>query len=289
MHELFGFERPVSKGERVHLVAFELLVIALILNVIWEWAAELPQLDHVVRPLGIANWIDVRFMFGPSAGRINAGSITLALGLGFFNVFRPAYGLALLGLHLQYVARYSLGKVAHGPTLTGLALLGLGLGALLERDRLSAKRFAFGFSVLTSGIGYFCAAMSKMIATGPTWSDGRHLAIWITERGIDGIGKRGVLEYNALQEVLLGSPVLSTFVLTFGLLAEACAVLAVFRRYRPFALGALVGMHVGVWLSMDILFDMNLALLTLLAIPAERFGLADGEAARDRQDVLLAG
>jgi hypothetical protein len=273
-HHLFRLGWETSRGERAHLRAFELLVAALTVWHVWRWSGTIAGLETVVQPLGLAHWVDVSFLFAPLAARANAAVVTLAVLAGALRMGRPAYAVALLGFHLQYVARYSLGKPSHGSSMIGLAVLGLALGSYVAEDALDARRFAFGFTVAFAAVGYASAAACKLIATGPGWVRGEHLALWITERSVDGYGKTGELVVNRLQQVLLDAPRLASATLCFGLISEALAVLAWSRRYRAAVFGALLLMHFGIWWSMDILFDTNIALLLVLGFPWDRWGNA---------------
>lgn len=267
LQELFRYEQPASTGESLHLRGFELFVCAWVAHFVWQWSPEIARLGAVVLPLGVANWVDVTFMFNELAPRINAALITVGCLLGLSRFARPGYALAMLGFHLQYAARYSQGEISHGSNLIGTALFTMALGALLERDALRARRFSFGFSVLLTGIGYSSAALCKLVATGPLWVRGEHLVLWIHERSIDGFGKNGEIALNSLQELLLAQPLLATLTLTFGLLAEACGILMVRPKLRPYISGILMLMHVGIWMSMDILFEVNIWFLVVLGLP----------------------
>ncbi len=271
LREAFDFERPETRGQRVYVFAFEAFVACFAARFAWQWASYIPRLQSVVLPLGVASWLDPSFMFNAWAPRANAALLTLACGVGLLTRFRWAYLVALACFHLQYVSRYCLGEISHGSNLVGTAIVGLALGGVWFRDdRLSSRRFGLGFTVLLTGIGYSSAGLCKLVATGPLWVDGRHLTLWITERSIDGYGKFGVLQVNWLQQLLLDRPIFSWAILTFGLLAELLAFAGIWRRLRPWAFGAVIGMHFGIWLSMGILFDANLYLLLILAFPWDR-------------------
>jgi hypothetical protein len=271
--ELFDLDGPESSAERVHLHVFELCVVGLTLMFVWQWARAVPHIGGIAHPLGLARWLDLSFMFNDAGawlcGLVFSVCALLALGTRLRAAYLPAFVL----MHLVYVARHGLGKVGHGSSLTGIALLGLALGALLERDVLRARRFALVFSVFWAAVGYTSAALCKLLATGPQWIDGRHLALWITERGIDGLSAHGALQLSWLQHLLVEQRFLATALLAFGLLAEACGVLALWRRPRPYVFAALLAMHFGVWLSMDILFEANIALVILIGFPWPRLWL----------------
>jgi hypothetical protein len=267
LHELFGFERRASAGERVHLRCFELCVLAWALYYVWKWAAEIPRMRDIVLPMGVANWLDVSFMFAVAPARANAVLCTILLLLGALRAWRPAYALGLLLMHLQYAARDVLGEISHGSNLVGTALVGMALGALLETDALQQRRFGFGFSVLFTGIGYLSAGICKLIATGPQWVSGQHLLLWIHERGVDALSKHGAVHFNWLQQMAMERRWIATLILVVGLSTELAAWLGWWRTARPVCFGALIGMHLGIWLSMDILFDTNMYLLVVLAFP----------------------
>src|SRR5690349_1474551 len=110
LRELFGFEQPVTPGERLHLRIFELFVVLWTLHYGWVWAEDIQPLSDVVLPLGVARFIDISFMFGPVMPRLNALVLTALLGAGFLRVWRPAYLFALMSFHLQYAARDVLGE-----------------------------------------------------------------------------------------------------------------------------------------------------------------------------------
>lgn len=271
LNELFHFERPATLGERIHLRFFEVFVCTWAIVFAWEWASYIPRLGDVILPLGLAQWIDVRFMFDELAARLNAALLTACCVTGFLGRFRPAYALALLAFHLQYVARYSQGEISHGSNVIGTAIAGLAIGTLVERTSIQARRFAFGFDVLFTAIAYASAALCKLVATGPTWVSGSHLALWIHERSVDGFGYHGEIVLNGVQQLLLDYPWLATTALTFGLLAEAGALLGIRRSLRPVAFSMVIAMHVGIWFSMDLLFPLNVSMLAVLAFPWDRW------------------
>jgi hypothetical protein len=267
LHEIFGFEQAVTRGERLHLRFFELFIVLWALRFGWVWAEDIQPLSDVVVPLGVARFIDISFMFGPVMPRLNAILLTALLGAGFLRVWRPAYALALVSFHLQYAARDVLGEISHGTNLVGTAIAGLALGALLLRDAIQQRRFGFGFTVLFTAIGYTSAGFCKLIATGPRWVDGHHLMMWINERSVDAIGKWGEVSHNALQRLALDNWWAATLILGIGILTELSSILAIFRRFRPYVFGAVIGMHLGIWAVMDILFDVNVYLLVVIAFP----------------------
>ncbi len=267
LRNLFDFERADTSGERLFFRIFEVVVLYFILSFAWEWGVYILKISDVVLPLGIANHIDVSFMFDSPLPLLNAAAITALMAAGFFRLWRFGYMGAFLLMHLQYVARYSLGEISHGSNVMGMALLGLALGAIFFNERKGARRFTFGFLYFFLGLGYVLAAASKLIGTGPGWVDGRHLWMWIAERSVDTFSITGAITYNHLQTLVLEHLPLATLILTFGLLTEFFGFLMWFRRTRPWIMTLLIVMHLGVLLTMKINFPANTVLLILLAYP----------------------
>lgn len=268
--ELFEFERPSTRGERAFGLVFELLVCSWTLLFVWEWVALLPRLSAVVLPLGVANYVDVSALFATAPAYSTVTLLTLALVCGLFRV-RFAYLVAVSLFHVMYVARYSLGEISHGSHFVGMALLALGLARdLFHGDAHKVGRFAFGWLFFVYGLSYASAGVCKLVATGLGWPSGSHLTLWIGERSIDVLSTWGSYTPNAFQVLALEYPIIGTAALTFGLLAELAAPLMWFRRLRPWVLSALIVMHLGVELSLDIFFGHNIYLLVLLAYPWAR-------------------
>jgi hypothetical protein len=267
LRNLFDFEREDTFGERLFFRIFEAIVLYFILTFAWEWGFYILKIGDVVLPLGIANHLDVSFMFGHKLSLLNAAAITGMMAMGFFRLWRFGYLAALLLLHLQYAARYSLGEISHGSNVMGMALLAMALGAVFFAGRRHARRFTFGFLYFFLGLGYVLAAGSKLIGTGPGWVDGRHLWMWIAERTVDTFSLTGVVEHNWFQLLVLDFFSVATMILTFGLLTEFFAFLMWFRRTRPWIMTLLIMMHLGVLLTMKINFPANTVLLILLAYP----------------------
>jgi hypothetical protein len=225
-------------------------------------------------PLGLAQYIDISFMFDHNVAIGNAVLIAALLGVGFFRLWRPAYALALLLFHFQYVARYCLGEISHGSNLVGMGVLVLGLAHLVYRDGSRRRRFTFGSLYFFIGLGYTSAAVCKLIGTGITWPSGRHLLMWIMERKVDTISKLGAFDPNLLQELVLQNYHWGTLFLLFGLVAEGASFLMWFRRYRYYVVMLVVGMHVGIVFTMNIFFEASTYMLLLLGLPWGR--LVDG-------------
>lgn len=252
---LFQFDAPDSFGTKFQLRVFEFFTVIYTLLYTWEWAFYIPRLSNVVLPLGLANYIDISIFFSNSISIYNAILITL------FSVIplllkrgRWMYALAFLLFHLQHVARFSQGEIPHSANLVGFSLMGLGLAALFFKGMKKELSFAFGFALFFMGLGYTSAAISKLIATGVTWVDGYHLWLWMGEKSIDILSLQGEFQYNWLQELAFQSRFLATLILAFGLITELLGFTVWFKKFRPYIIILLVGMHVGINLTMNIFF-----------------------------------
>ncbi len=264
---LFGFELEETKGEIVFFKIFELFVIFAIMHLAWKWGAYIPRISDVVLPLGIAQYVDITFMFGNTAGLVNAGLITTLLLIGYFRISRFAYFAGFLLVHLQYAARFSLGEIPHSSNMITMALLALGLAMLAFTDASHRRRFALGFTYFYVGLGYTLAGISKLGGTGLNWADGRHLWMWVNEKGVDVLSKTGAFDPNFLQELVLASMTLATLILAFGILTELFAFLIWFRKLRTPVILAVLGLHVGIDIIMNIFFYLSVMLLVVLGLP----------------------
>ncbi len=267
---LFGFDRPETDGERVAVRLLEAFVAAEVVRLAWAWGQYTLRIGDVVLPLGLARWLDISFMHGNALPLANAALISGLVALGFVRLGRWSYAGAFALLLVQYAARYSLGEIPHSANVAGTVLLAFALAPPLFEAARHQRRFAVGFSVFFVGLGYTLAAWSKLIATGPGWVDGRHLWIWLHEKGIDAAAKTGVFAFNPVQEWALDEVWIATAFLTVGLLTEFFAFGMWFRRFRlPVGL-AVIGLHVGIKLTMGIFFGAATAIVALLCLPWDR-------------------
>lgn len=265
--DLFEFEKPQTTGELIFFKGFEFFILLAVANLAWSWGYYILRISDVVLPLGIARYVDVTFMFDHHLSLINAAVITGLMLAGFFRLTKYAYLAGFLLLHLQYAARFTLGEIPHSSNMLGMTLLGLSLAMLLFQDDLHRRRFTLGFTYFFVGLGYTLSAFCKLIATGVTWPAGRHLSMWINEKSIDAFAKTGILEFNVLQEIALSSHGLATAFLTLGLLTELFAFLAWWKKFRMPILIAVIGLHIGIYLIMNIFFKLSVYELVLLAFP----------------------
>lgn len=282
---LFGFDEEETAGEILFVRLFELFIVGSTIYWAWHWATYIPRISDIVLPLGIANYIDVSFMFNETLPYINLTLIAGFLLLGFFRVYKYAYLIAFLLLHFQFAARYVLGEIPHSSNVMGMIVLGLALAMLVFQSAKHRRKFVIGYSYFFIGLGYTLAGICKIIGTGIFWSDGRHLWIWIYEKGIDDFAKFGVLEFNWVQEVALSSFSVATLFLTIGLISELLAFLMWWRPLRTPLVLAVIGLHIGIYVIMNIMFGITFLILILLALPWHRWidaVLSDRAAARIR-------
>lgn len=240
---------------------FELLLAVLATHFAWRWGLYLPRLQEVVLPLGLAQYIDLSLFFREPWGVVNAAFITTLIVTGFFRIHRAGYLGAIFFLHLQYAARFSQGEIPHSQNGVGLMLLVFAIGTFFFHRPALQQRFTMASAYLFMGVGYTSAAVCKLVATGWTWPDGRHLWLWVHEKSIDVFSHYGTLGLNVVQEMVLEYWWLATAFLLIGLISEVIAVSMAFRGYRVVAVAAVIGLHAGIYVTMDILFSHTTILL----------------------------
>ncbi|MEM8486833.1 MAG: hypothetical protein AAF564_14870 [Bacteroidota bacterium] len=265
--ELFDFEREETQGELVFFKLFELFIMGSAIHMAWDWGFYILRISDLVLPLGIANYFDVSIFFGNGASLVIAGLIAILCVLGFFRINKYSYLAAFLLFHLQFATRYTLGEIPHSSNVVGMTVLGFATAMLVFSDARVRRRFTMGYTYFFVGLGYFMAAICKLIGTGIFWSDGRHLWIWIHEKAVDAMGYTGLLNYNFLQEIALSSVSFATIILTIGLLSEFFAWAMWWRKFRMVTLFAVLALHMGIYLVMNIMFWHTFWELILLALP----------------------
>jgi len=265
-HSLLDNEPADPARRECDYKLLELTICVCAMANLWAWADPISRNPVIAMPLGLARYVDVSFMLSAPAAYANAGLASALLLLGLARKLRPAYLLALVLFHLQYVARFSLGKSGHGANVVGFGLLALGLAELAFQDRASQRRAGRGLLLLLLGLSYALAAACKLIATGVRWIDGENLWLWIAEKSVDNVSSFGADRLNVFQRLILEQRALATFVLSVGLLSELAGLLIWFPRPRLHVLLALLAMHLGIMLAMDISFFSNMAILGCLAL-----------------------
>ena len=91
--------------------------------------------------------------------------------------------------------------------------------------------------------------------------------MWINEKAMDEVARDGTVELNWLQQLAMDYWWLATAFLAFGLITEALAWLVWFRKTRYVAMWAVMGLHIGIWIVMDILFKLSVYEVLLLGLP----------------------
>jgi hypothetical protein len=264
---LFQFDREETRGDYILIKFLEFVMLFQVLMYAWRWAGYMPLLSEVILPLGIANYMDVTFMFQSGFAYANAALITIFMLIGFLDKWRFSYIIALLFFHLHYVSRYSQGEISHGSNLTAMVLLSFALAAIFFQDKSVRRKISFGFVIFFGGLGYVSAAMSKLIGGGIFWSDGAHMYLWMGERSIDRLSQDGLFEFNLLQNLMFDHYWLSTLILTFGLLVELTGFLLWFKKTRWIQATLLIGMHVGILVTMNIYFGPYIYILLIIGFP----------------------
>jgi hypothetical protein len=260
-----------TRGERVQAFMWQAIAVWVVVAHAFRWAFEMSHHERVVKPLGLARYVDVRVLFDLRFGLANAALVTALALVALFSRHKALYLAVVLGVHLQHVARYSLGKTGHGSHFAGLALLFVGIAHVSSGRSAHARRIATGLTLFFYGLSYTMSAVIKLVRSGPMWIDGRHLWLWMAEKQVDLTSEYGQFVPSPLQALLLESRSLATALLTFGLLSELFAFLLWWKRTRPFLALALTGMHLGVMFTLDIHFIENCLLLLGLGLPIAAF------------------
>lgn len=264
---LFGFDDPDSTGQRMVRLVFELFIVISTCYLAWYWGLYTLRITDVVLPLGLARYLDISFMHGNNLPIWNAVLISIFAVLGLLRVWKWPYAVAFILLLFQYAARFSLGEIPHSANLAGMGLLGFALGRLFYQDTVQSGRFSMGFSYLFIGLAYTFAAWSKLIGTGWNWADGRHLWMWINEKAVDEIARSGFVVLNFTQETALAAVWVATLFLLFGMLTEFFGFIVWFRKTRFLGMMAILGLHLGIWQAMDIMFALSVWELCILGPP----------------------
>lgn len=268
-NQLFESNRPVSFGEQLHFKLFELFIVIYTVSYAWSWGvyAQYRNFD-VVLPLGLANYLDVSFFFSNHLATINAGLISLLVIFAFFRKgSKWFYAIAMILFHLQYVIRYSQGEIPHSQNLVGMSVLILSIGMIFFPDKKTLPRFVFGAVIFFIGLGYTSAFFAKLIGTGIHWFDGYHLWLWISEKSIDILSREGFYQTNILQQFALNHVAIASVILLTGWFTEFIGFTLWWSKLRPYTTTMLIGMHIGITLTMNIRFDAFVMQLILVGYP----------------------
>lgn len=265
---LFEKDEDVHVGHAYFFKIFELFVVYETIRHAWLWGLYTLKIQDVVLPLGLANYIDISFMHGNSLPIVTAVLTSILVVASFFRLgSKWQYMLAAVLFHFQYIARFSIGEIPHSANLIGMSLLAFGIGFIYFDDAKKRMRFIIGVIIFFAGLGYTSAAISKMIGTGITWVDGRHLWLWMAEKSTDILGREGTFAFNFLQNLAFQYIPVATIILIIGLLSEFFGFLMWYKKTRLYMALALIGMHIGITLTMNIRFDSFVVELILLGFP----------------------
>ncbi len=283
---LFEFDRAETPGAILFFKLFELFLVAFALKLAWTWTREIGVLRETFLTLGIANYVDPSLFYQTSLPMWMAAIATLCLIVGFFRWWRWAYLIAVALLHVLFAVRYTQGEIPHSSNLFVMSLLGLALASAFFEDGHARRRFTMGFTYFFVGLGYTLAAASKLVATGPLWADGLHLWMWIEEKSVDQMLRWGVVHLTWVQQIALESRFAATLSLLFGMVTESLSWLIWFRRFRVWVLLAIMGLHLGIYFSMQIVFELSFYQFGLLLLPLP--ALFDRVAVRYRSPIWKA-
>lgn len=260
------FEHETS-GNIIQFKVFELLVLFLSVRESINWMIYIKNYEEIVVPVGLANYININYLFSEPWMYIHAGLIILFSIAGFIRKSKYSYLVVLILFHILYAARFSFGKVSHGANFLGISLLILFLSFLFYSKPEIRRKFVFEACFFLFGIAYVSAGISKLIGTGLHWPDGQHLLLWIAEKQIDQLSQYGETSLNALQLLITENYWLATCFLLIGLIIELSGFLLWFKKSRPWIALILVGMHIGILFTMNILFDQFILFLVIMALP----------------------
>jgi len=268
MRHLFPFERTETRGEVLRFRLLELFLLSHAVYWAWDWGLFIRSIPAVVAPQGLGRDVDLSFLVGSPLALWNAALITLCVAGAFASrSARLCLPVLVFLLHVQYVSRHCLGKVAHGSQYVGLGLVCLALAAWIMPTPSARRRFALGAIQFLIGIGYVSAAASKLVARGLSWPDGRHLWLWIAEKRVDVLSDLGRFDPNGLQRLCVEHWWLATAFLALGLSTELCGFLLWLPRARTAVTLALIGLHLGIYFTLSILFASYIVQLAIVGLP----------------------
>lgn len=267
IRDLFRLDESESEGDVLFYKLFELFVSFNVVRLAWPWAIYIERIEENVHPLGLAQYIDIGIFYHSPLGLWNAAALTVLSATLLIFRWRWIPWLALLLLHVQLVARDALGEISHSANFIGMSLLAIALGRTFYDRETERRRFIVGSTIFFVGFGYVSAAACKWIGTGIGWADGHHLWMWMAEKSTDILSRDGAFEMNPLQQLARDSHVMATAILSIGLISESLGFLLWFRRTRAIAAVVLMGMHVGISMTMNIRFDIFIYELALIGLP----------------------
>jgi Kef-type K+ transport system membrane component KefB len=89
----------------------------------------------------------------------------------------------------------------------------------------------------------------------------------MAEKSVDVLSDEGAFSYNWIQEIALQNRLFATLFLTMGLLTEFFAFLVWWKPYRTYMFIAIIGLHMGIHYTMNILFLSYTIGLFIIGLP----------------------
>jgi len=263
-NQLFQNDETWSIDRQWYFRIVEFILMLQLIYYSWSWGYYIQHLSTVVLPLGLANYIDVSVLFHHNYSLILAILATVTALLGFFRIKPWMYAFSLLFFHLIYISRFSQGEISHGANMLGVAIMSLAVATFSFKNEGQIQKFAWGMIIFLIGFSYTSAAFCKLIGTGFNWADGQHLWLWMHELATDRLSENGSFSFNFFQEFLFRHHWLATIVLLSGWIVEFLGITLWFNKLRPYIATLLIGLHVGIYLSMRINFVDNFGVMLVM-------------------------
>jgi len=262
--QLFQNDRSWTTGRQWHFRIVEFVLVIQLIYYAWSWGYYIQHLSAVVLPLGLANYMDVSVFFHHNYSLILALLATATALLGFFRVYRWSYAVTILLFHLIYISRFSQGEISHGANMLGVSILSIAIATMSFANEKEVQKFTWGLIVFLVGFSYTSAAFCKLFGTGLNWANGSHLWLWMHELATDRLSENGAFSFNFLQKLLFQHHWMATTILMSGWIVEFLGFTFWINKLRPFITTLLIGMHVGIYLSMRINFVDNFAFMLIM-------------------------
>ena len=256
-------------------------LVILLSGIIWN-AAQLPDPNLALEDLnGIAKVLPLRWLANPSV--LMVGKPLVAAGLILY-VVGLAPGLTLFPALLFMVGtgalRNSMGDITHHTQIVAMVLLAQWLVYVIFAARRKGwwttaadvqQRVIF-YSILVLAASYFASGLVKLKASDFQWIEKVPAlsvqiikAVW-SESYSTGVPVSGFKAETA-PFWIAHHPQLARVIFGSGLLLELLGVLLVMSRRHARVIGvALIGMHMGISVLMDIEFWNHLLLVLIFAV-----------------------
>ena len=283
----FFQSRSMTWG-RVEMLIMRLLFAAVILwsGIVWKLPLDPDTFD---KPNGVAAVLPLGWMAKVAASGFTEAVTGITLALYAFGI-APALTLlpALLLMTGTGALRNSMGDISHHTQLVAMVLLAQWIVYLVAAIRRRAwlrvahqeQERVILWSLITIGAGYLASGMVKLKASDFEWiqrvpsiSVQVMKAVWSASysSGEAVSGFKAVTIPHWIAE----HPNLARLFFGTGLILELLGICLVLSRRHAFWLGlALIGMHTGITLIMDIEFWNHILLVAIFAVNVPGFILA---------------